>query len=230
MAFRSANPLRTALVLVIVSACRDTAVSHVASPQTEPDPGTARLVALYGDQVNGDPGADEAEPLVVALRDAAGRPVPGVQVTWSASEGGVVEPESAQTDAAGIARASWIFADSAAQSASASSVSSQVGFHGALRRAPAIPLDSLVVLNLATFDGSGQVVHPDVVFLPHSWDNGQARLAMAITPYPYGDAGRENPSLFVSEAGDTWAVPATATNPIVQPTAGYLSDPALVFD
>jgi hypothetical protein len=54
---------------------------------------------------------------------------------------------------------------------------------------------------------------------------------MAITPYPYGDPSRENPSLFVSDTGVSWAVPTAATNPVVQPGAGgYLSDPALVYD
>jgi hypothetical protein len=167
----------------------------------------------------------------VALLTKSGKPIPGVRITWSATDGGSVREENALTDDEGLARASWIFGDHAvSQTVSASFGAAQVSFHGLLRQSPPIPVDSLRPLDLSTYDGSGQVVHPDVVFLPRSWDGGDARLAMAITPYPYGDAHLENPSLFVSDGGPTWRTLPAAQNPVVSPTAGYLSDPALVFD
>ena len=186
---------------------------------------------MYGDQVNGEPGAESAEPLTVLLLTRSGRPIPGMQITWNADNGGSVESETALTDADGLARASWVFDKNAmSQSANATFLATEASFHGSLRRSPAIPIDSLVPLPLTTFEGSGQVVHPDVIFLPHSWDGGNARLAMAITPYPGGDARAENPSFYVSDAGATWSALSAGKNPVVSPSSGYLSDPALVFD
>jgi len=202
-----------------------------ASSAGPPDLSRARLVALYGDQVNGESGEEGAESLTVALRSESGKPIPGMRVTWSATNGGSVDGDSALTDADGLARTVWVFGqDAVSQSAKASFMAAEVSFRGLLRLSPAIPIDSLVPLSLTTFDGSGQVVHPDVVFLPHSWDGGSARLAMAITPYPNGDARQENPSLYVSDGGPTWAALSAGNNPVVSPGAGYLSDPSILFD
>lgn len=111
------------------------------------------------------------------------------------------------------------------------------------------PLDTILDLPLATYDGSGQAVHPSELHLP----NGFAGWPywMAVTPYPFGDARYENPSLFVSSDGRNWTVPPGASNPLVLPgsagqspsagTARYytrtldginttLSDPDLVYD
>ena len=193
-----------------------------------------RLVAVYGDEVNGEPGStDEVEPLVVALRNGRGKPVPNEPLTWSLTGSGRIQEQSALTDKDGLASASWTFGDDATpQAVIASTSGHEVDFHGWVRRSPDITPDSLFPMSLTTYDGSGQVVHPDVIFLPHSWDGGAARLAMAITPYPYGDAHRENPSIFVSEAGAAWKLPTAAGNPVVRPSTkdAYLSDPALVFD
>jgi len=80
---------------------------------------------------------------------------------------------------------------------------------------------ALSLMTLATFDGSGQVVHPDIV--PAEREGALARLV--ITPYPWGNAGYENPSLFEGEGRDIWAVPNGVTNPVIAPERGYLSDP-----
>lgn len=87
---------------------------------------------------------------------------------------------------------------------------------------------ALRALSLATFDNSGQVVHPDVAF-----PSGALGTApwLAITPYPWGNAGYENPSLFRDNDGyGVWAVPDGVSNPIVRPPrGGYLSDPDIVW-
>lgn len=49
-------------------------------------------------------------------------------------------------------------------------------------------------LKVPTYDGSGQLVHPDV--LVEATPDG-TRAAMAITPYPYSNNRFENPSLLV---------------------------------
>lgn len=224
--------LATISAVASTTACRDV-TSHVA-PGAALDTTGLRLVTLYGDQVNGDPGlTDDAEPLVVALRNGAGEPVPNVRISWTAAGNGTLLHASDVTDNAGLASASWVFGDgSASQDVIASAAGHDVDFRGWVRRSPTVATDTLFPLSLTTYDGSGQVVHPDVIFLPHSWDGGTARLAMAITPYPYGDAHQENPSIFVSESGLDWKLPTAAANPVVWPTkpGAYLSDPALVFD
>ncbi|MFL5575052.1 MAG: hypothetical protein ACJ79S_03660 [Gemmatimonadaceae bacterium] len=79
-----------------------------------------------------------------------------------------------------------------------------------------------------TYDGSGQVVHPDVVVFPEPWHGH--RFWMAITPYPGGNASFENPTLLASDDGVAWRLPEGAPNPTVgPPTTGYLSDPDLVY-
>lgn len=222
--------LAAALVVAASAACRD--ASRLA-PKAGDTTGL-RLIALYGDQVNGEPGAlDEAEPLVVALRNRAGKPLPNELVTWSVAGSGSIQGQMGVTDDAGLASASWTLGEDAMpQGVVASTLGHEVDFHGWVRRSPDIAADSLLPMHISTYDGSGQVVHPDVIFLPHSWDGGSARLAMAITPYPYGDAHQENPSIFVSASGAAWTLPTEAANPVVRPTRkdAYLSDPALVFD
>ena len=225
--------LATAVAAVLLVACHD--VTSNVVPSKAVDTTGLQLVAVYGDQVNGEPGStDDAEALVVALRNRRGEPVPNVPVRWSTATGnGSILDDADVTDSAGLASASWIFGDGpTAPMLIASASGHEVEFRGWVRRSPDVSADTLLPLRLTTYDGSGQVVHPDVIFLPHSWDGGTARLAMAITPYPYGDAHQENPSIFVSASGTSWKLPSTATNPVVRPstTEAYLSDPALVFD
>lgn len=84
---------------------------------------------------------------------------------------------------------------------------------------------------IVTYDGSGQVVHPDVVVTPpgvfaHPWH-------LALTPFPGGAPTYENPSIYASDDGETWVVEPGASNPVALPrrsVAGeLLSDPALVY-
>lgn len=54
---------------------------------------------------------------------------------------------------------------------------------------------------------------------------------MAFTPWPFGDGTKENPSIVVSNDGQTWQDPPGITNPIDgQPAGGYNADPELVYD
>lgn len=83
------------------------------------------------------------------------------------------------------------------------------------------------MLSLVTYDGSGQAVHPDAALTPETWD--AARTQLFVTPYPNGDASKENPSLYTGSMFD-WLVPAGVTNPIARTATGYLSDPDEVFN
>lgn len=95
---------------------------------------------------------------------------------------------------------------------------------------PPPPPSPIVVLSLETYDGSGQAVHPDVAETPLSWGGGAGGQQLFITPYPNGDASKENPSLFTGASLLKWFVPSGVMNPIARPQMGYLSDPDQVFD
>lgn len=89
------------------------------------------------------------------------------------------------------------------------------------------PITKLV---LPTYDGSGQAVHPSVVYIPNGFSG--YKWWMAFTPYPEGNDDYENPSIVASNDGVTWVVPDGLTNPVV---AGLVSpqwnlDPELIFD
>jgi AbrB family looped-hinge helix DNA binding protein len=88
----------------------------------------------------------------------------------------------------------------------------------------------LTPIELTTYDGSGQVVHPDVL----ANLGGSGGYWLAITPYPQGDAEHENPSFYQSGSGSgsglTWQVPEGLLNPVAKPAAGHFSDPDLVHD
>ncbi len=80
-----------------------------------------------------------------------------------------------------------------------------------------------------TYDGSGQAVHPDFARLPSAWNGDPFRLV--ATPYPGGNAGHENPSLYTGRTAGSWMVPNGTKNPLEKPTgSSYLSDPDMVYD
>ncbi|MEP6729021.1 MAG: hypothetical protein ABJE10_00220 [bacterium] len=94
---------------------------------------------------------------------------------------------------------------------------------------PSVTLAEPSGLQVKTSEGSGQLVHPDAVVFPKSW-NGR-RFWFAATPYPGGNATYENPSIFQGASTAELTVPAGVTNPLANPTNGaYLSDPDLVYD
>lgn len=92
-------------------------------------------------------------------------------------------------------------------------------------------------LNIPTYDGSNQMVHPSVIdFLAEhglpQW--GGFRFWMVITPYPYGNDASENPSIYTSNDGINWFVPPRINNPIDYAPGGwdqgFNNDPDMVYD
>jgi hypothetical protein len=84
-------------------------------------------------------------------------------------------------------------------------------------------------LDIPTYEGSGQAVHPDVVYFPDGWHGH--KYWMAMTPYPYDTDTYENPSILVSDDGLSWSVPDGLTNPIVpRPVCDHNSDPDIVYN
>lgn len=171
------------------------------------------------------------QPIVAQVVDEQGDPVPGVTVTWIAESDGRINPVSKVSDRNGKVGARWILGPRAGPNRAT------VGTDGvapatftALAESPdEVPIGTIHLLHPPTYDGSGQMVHPDF-----------ARAAgvafghpdhLAITPYPFGDAKFENPSMFVAEGRpDHWALEPGTPNPVARADAGYLSDPDIVFD
>lgn len=83
-------------------------------------------------------------------------------------------------------------------------------------------------LTTPTYDGSNQAIHPDIYYNAATW-NGK-KYWMSCTPYPNNSAALENPSILVSDDGQTWAVPAGGSNPVIAaPVApAFNSDPCLL--
>ena len=206
----------------IVTACAEDAAG--------PGDATASVPLLRiagGDAQLSAAGSDLAAPLIVRVTNARGKPLAGASVTWASSDNDRLEPEQRTTNDSGLVRAAWTLGSAIGRHTATATLGTNV----VTFRATAVePLSSGSVrrLRLATFEGSGQLVHPDVARVPRGW--APARRFLAVTPYPGGDITRELPSIYASGASAEWEVPAGVTNPIVRPWKGYLSDPDLVFE
>jgi Bacterial Ig-like domain (group 1) len=213
-----AGMLALAVGVALLSACRaDRALTA---------PGL-RLQSVDGDGQHAAPGAALPRALVVRLVDGNGQPIVGARIDWHAN-GGTFSPATSITDATGTATTTWMLGARAGEYV-AEAVTS--GSDGAAFDAWVDVVDpsALQALHLVTYDGSGQVVHPDIAHVPEAWGEGPMRLA--VTPYPEGNANFENPSLFAGADGVAWTVPSGVVNPLVRPDVGsYLSDPDIVFD
>lgn len=97
------------------------------------------------------------------------------------------------------------------------------------RRNPPPPFN-IQMITLETYDGSGQAVHPDAAATPVAWGGTGSSEQLFVTPYPYGDASKENPSLYTARSFKEWLVPSGVMNPIARPDVGYLSDPDQLFN
>ncbi len=167
-------------------------------------------------------------PIVVTVLDADGQPAEGVRVEWHTDDGRLL-PLDGETDALGQARALWHLGSvEGPRTAEATLPGAEPAVFTAIAESSdALPFDDLTPLVFQTYDGSGQVVHPDYAATPAGVFG--LPLHLAITPYPFGDAKFENPSLFESQRRDVWVRPAGGPAPVVLPAVGYLSDPDLVY-
>lgn len=85
---------------------------------------------------------------------------------------------------------------------------------------------SKVTIPLETYDGANETVHPSVVNCGKLW-NGY-KYYLADTPFANNNLDIENPSIWGSNDGLNFVVPAGVTNPIVPGTRN--PDPELYFD
>jgi hypothetical protein len=189
----------------------------------------AELRATSGGGQVGRIGTTLPGPLVVTVVDARGAPLKGARVGWTAS-GGTLERGSTVTDEEGRSELRWTLGPTPGAlqvTAMVTGLAPAVFTATAVAPLPDLQYDELYPIEVPTYDGSGQVVHPD--YAAGSAGPFQDPGHLAITPYPFGNPQWENPSVFSGRGALTWLLESGAPNPIVTPSAGYLSDPDLVY-
>jgi hypothetical protein len=84
-----------------------------------------------------------------------------------------------------------------------------------------LPLKKKFRLDIPTYDGSGQVVHPDIFF-----DGEAGTYVLAFTPYPHTDDRFENPCVAVSDDGIRFREEKAGLNPLAPaPEKDHNDDP-----
>ncbi|MES1259302.1 MAG: hypothetical protein ABUL71_01810, partial [Gemmatimonadota bacterium] len=219
------------------------ALLFLAACSTDPSSSTiavpARVSVVTGDAQLADVGDSLPHPIRFQVTDAHDRPVGGVTVTLAVTVGDGTVPESRKTtDADGMVETVWVMGRmGGVQLLEASVNAGIIAIASAATCLPGDcfpesrlegPLSDATLLTLATYDSSGQAMHPDVVH-GHGAAGG---FWLAATPYPGGDLTRENPSIFRSAAAGEWHVPDGVTNPLALPSGanGYNSDPDIIFN
>ena len=184
---------------------------------------------VSGDRQIAADGESLTAPLIAEARALDGTPLANVPVTWMVNDGGTITATSSRTDAQGRAQATWTLGINEEHEGSVR-VAGLVAapFSASEPPTPVLELRDVALLRPRTFDGSRQTVHPDFVRTPDDWN--AYTLHLALTPYPNSNTRGENPSLYVSRAGHRWFPEAGLTNPVATPSAGYLSDPDLVYE
>jgi len=208
------------IALGVLAACSDASAPVDAT-------NTPVLLAVRGDAQISAASTELASPIVVRATNARGTPLRGVGIAWTVTDEGRVDADRLVTDDSGLVRATWTLGAVHGKHSATATVGGQ---HATFRATAVEPLSSGSVrrLKLATFDKSGQVVHPDVARVPRGW--APARRFLAITPYPDGNIDHELPSVYQSGDLSEWDAPDGLTNPVIRPKKGYLSDPDLVFE
>ena len=147
------------------------------------------LAVASGDAQRALAGSMLPEEIVVELLDGRNQPLSGVRVTWRAGSGldDEITPDGETTNELGRAGAHWRLDTSAGNHTLVVRAS-----NGATVTASAVALDrppaDVHAMPMSTYEGSGQLVHPDFVRLPDAW-SGDALRGVAAA-YAAGDASR----------------------------------------
>ena len=93
-----------------------------------------------------------------------------------------------------------------------------------------LPEGKLFRLDIPTYDGSGQAVHPSLLVQDDVTSAGSPRFVMAFTPYTDTDDKVENPSVVVSDDGLNFREEKLGLNPLVPaPEKDHNDDPDLFY-
>ncbi len=220
-----------ALLLLAAAACR----SDLSS---QPAASNYTISVASGDAQQADPEDRLEAPVTFRVLDTKGGPVANATVRLSVPIGGGNVPASTLiTDGQGLVSTAWTMGAASGVQTLQAQLSPKVTATASARTCtpdecfPASRISESLggasLLSLATYEASGQTVHPDVA-RGHGLATG---WWLAITPYPGGNSGMENPSVFHSHGLVNWDIPTGATNPVeFPPSAGYLSDPDIVWN
>ena len=166
-----------------------------------PEEATDSLRVADGDAQVGIQGWALRTPLAVLALDGRGEPVPGVRVAFAPADGdGSADPDTATTDAEGLARTSWTLGDHAGAQSLAAAVAVDGGPSVQLSATGLTPEEAIDSLRVA--DGDRQ-----------SGLQGRA-LPAPVTLLALGSRGEPVPGVRVAFApadGDGSADPDTAT-------------------
>jgi hypothetical protein len=198
---------------------------------TSSPPTPAKIRAAEGANQVAPAGRALPSPIVAEVVDEQGAPVSGVPVSWSAEGDGRLFPVNTITDADGKVGARWVLgAQAGPNRASVTTHGLEPATFIALGESVEdVPLGEVRLIHPPTYESSNQMVHPDYARTDGAGFEFPEHLA--LTPYPFGDPSFENPSVFVAEGRpDRWILEQGVTNPVARPSAGYLSDPDLVYD
>jgi hypothetical protein len=200
--------------------------------------GLASVTVIAGSDQQGYPGDPLDNQITFWAQDTSGAGMPHIPVHVAVVTGGGVTVDTVLlTDVNGTASTIWYLGDVLGAQKIVATVAGMppVEVNGTAAGcdpavclvAAAFATDIWDLLQLKTYEHSGQVVHPDVT--PEGPDGHL--LWMAITPYPGGNSEFENPSIYQSLNGHIWRAPMGVVNPVARPQpAAYLSDPDMVFD
>lgn len=218
-----AGALLPVLLLVVSTSCHDAPTGVSAIPNST-------VTIVTGNAQAGEAGVTLSVPLRVRVVDRNGAGVEHVTVHWIVDGDDEVDPRMSLTDGNGEAETRWTpRAPGPTRTLRARVGMQEVTFHATVAGSPPPEPGPLALVELTTFDGSGQVVHPDVAEV--SWLGAAPMRVLAVTPYPFGDAMQENPSVyFGGQRNVDWVVPDGAANPVALPVEGHLSDPDIVDD
>ena len=82
------------------------------------------------------------------------------------------------------------------------------------------PLDHAnTYLEIPTYDGQNQPVHPDVIYFPEGWNGYE--YWMAHTPYTDQKSIVEEIDVVVSKDGQVWEIPPGGSLPVVPDDPDY---------
>ncbi|MEO5799227.1 MAG: hypothetical protein ABIZ70_05060 [Gemmatimonadales bacterium] len=206
--------------------------SCAGSPTEAPPPPAPKFIleVVSGASQAGDVGDSLTFPVEVRLTDQTGTPLVGQRVVWT-SLNGAADEDTTRTDVGGRTSVRFVLGNTPGNAelvAKPISASNSLNFLFIVRpdpsEEPVIAFDPFMSLDLKTYDGSNETVHPDYVETPRG-------SSLVITPYPEGNRTLENPSFYTGSGSWRWRPPTGLRNPVVTPRASsYFSDPDAVYN
>lgn len=219
--------------LGLILGCGGDSTSSTTTPPPPPAAPAARFEVISGGDQRGTIGDPLTFPVDVRVTDAQGAPLSGRRIAWSGTNG-APDDDTTRTDTDGRTRVTFVLGE---LPGSADLLGKLVGSTETVAfqftALPDTTQDEAVIsygeffqLDLPTYEGSGETVHPDYAAPPTF---GSTQAFLAITPYPGGNATFENPSIFTSTNTVRWRPPTGLKNPLFLPKSGYFSDPDMVY-